>query len=222
MDNISSAKEMHMNVGKNKQVSIPMLNIPTVERDTSNIVSRSTRRIESQNKSSVSTSNRLNLLTSDNRYSLYTRSRDNSIKERKTSTRNEGNLSYLDDYEATFFSKKGINEFIVIFLFIFKPETGKARSKIRELAYRMGEYFLAIDLGCLLENKRKSQMDEVAKFTGHQTEIEEIESVLYNSKVNEDMKNDPSQAEALLTNIKKIVNFIFLIFRMKKKLMSKD
>lgn len=46
----------------------------------------------------------------------------------------------------------------------------------------MGEYFLAIDLGCLLEQKRKLQMEEVAKFTGQHDNNKEIESVMYNSR----------------------------------------
>ena len=69
----------------------------------------------------------------------------------------------------------------------------------------MGEYFLAIDLGCLLEHKRKSQMDEVAKFSGMQTKIEDLESVLYNSKVKEDMQTTTKKAEAVLSKISKFV-----------------
>lgn len=35
-----------------------------------------------------------------------------------------------------------------------------------DLGRKMGEHFLSLDLACLLENKRKKQLDEVARFTG--------------------------------------------------------
>lgn len=50
----------------------------------------------------------------------------------------------------------------------------------------MGEYFLSIDLGCLLENKRKNQLDEVAKFTGLQDEIKVIESLMLDTRFKKD------------------------------------
>lgn len=54
----------------------------------------------------------------------------------------------------------------------------------------MGEYFLSIDLGCLLEQKRKQQMDEVAKFSGQEDgELKDIESILYNSRIKTEEKN---------------------------------
>lgn len=54
------------------------------------------------------------------------------------------------------------------------------------LARKMGEYFLSIDLGCLLENKRKTQLDEVAKFTGLREDIPVIESIMLDSRFKKD------------------------------------
>lgn len=50
----------------------------------------------------------------------------------------------------------------------------------------MGEYFLSVDLGCLLENKRKHQLDEVAKFTGLRDDIPVIESIMLDSRFKKD------------------------------------
>jgi hypothetical protein len=54
------------------------------------------------------------------------------------------------------------------------------------LARKMGEYFLSVDLGCLLENKRKNQLDEVAKFTGLRDDIPVIESIMLDSRFKKD------------------------------------
>jgi hypothetical protein len=50
----------------------------------------------------------------------------------------------------------------------------------------MGEYFLSVDLGCLLENKRKNQLDEVAKFSGLREDIPMIESIMLDSHFKKD------------------------------------
>lgn len=54
------------------------------------------------------------------------------------------------------------------------------------LARKMGEYFLSVDLGCLLENKRKNQLDEVAKLTGLRDDIPVIESIMLDSRFKKD------------------------------------
>lgn len=50
----------------------------------------------------------------------------------------------------------------------------------------MGEYFLSVDLGCLLENKRKNQLDEIAKFTGMRDDLPMIESIMLDSRFKKD------------------------------------
>lgn len=54
----------------------------------------------------------------------------------------------------------------------------------------MGEYFLSVDLGCLLENKRKQQLDEVAKFSGLKEDIPMIESIMLDSRFKKDRELD--------------------------------
>ena len=61
----------------------------------------------------------------------------------------------------------------------------------------MGEYFLSIDLGCLLENKRKNQLDEVAKFTGLQDEIKVIESLMLDTRFKKDREYEVDEDDYL-------------------------
>ena len=92
----------------NQKVVIPMLNLPSMQKESSAIVSRSTRRLEFQ-KSSMSTSNRLTNMVSDNRTGGgYTRSRESSAKDRRIGGHFEGNMSYLDEHESIIMPRRGL------------------------------------------------------------------------------------------------------------------
>jgi hypothetical protein len=148
------------------KVTVPILNlsIATQAEAQPAVVSRSTRRNEMLNKSSVSTSNRAP------QGEVSGVSREPSIRgDRRVSLGvPDSNLSYLDYGEAPQPPKA--------------QPTESAREQLGVLARKMGEYFLSIDLGCLLENKRKSQLDEVAKLTGMKDEIKILESIMLDGR----------------------------------------
>ena len=50
----------------------------------------------------------------------------------------------------------------------------KAQDQMKSLAGQLGEYFLTVDLGCLLAQKRKRQLDQVAKMAV----FEEVDSIM--------------------------------------------
>ena len=156
--------------------NVPLLKLPiSIHKDSNpTIISRSTRRNELMNKSSVSTSNRINnQLSNENNHM----SREPSVRaERRISHSNEANMSYLDD---------GDGQVSQPTTFVNRNLAIAGRDNMNELARKMGEYFLSIDLGCLLENKRKNQLDEVAKLTGIKDEIKVIESIMLDSRVKE-------------------------------------
>jgi len=86
-------------IGRNNQIRIPILNIPSLQKETTYLISRSTRRLEFHNKSSMSTSNRLTNVITDP-IGGPGRSRESSANDKKNSTNYEGNLSYLDENES--------------------------------------------------------------------------------------------------------------------------
>lgn len=76
-----------------------------------------------------------------------------------------------------------------------------AKEQLENLAKKMGEYFLSNDLGCLVENKRKNQLDEVARLTGIKDEIKVLESIMLDSRAKRDRLAEWSQSKQLCVRI---------------------
>ena len=198
----NSFQEAHATVsnntsGPNKKVLVPMLNLPQSQHKESNpmIISRSTRRDEMNNRSSVSVSNRVSKPLSSggiggSRPETLNPSREPSMRDRKRSGRQEANLSYLDDAGEPSPTGK-LTEIADL------NKVTTAKEQLENLAKKMGEYFLSNDLGCLVENKRKNQLDEVAKLTGIKDEIKVLESIMLDSRAKRDRLAEWSQSKQL-------------------------
>ena len=130
----------------NKSVKIPTLNLPVTFNDNINTVSRSTRRADPY-KSVSTNSNRVS------NYGIGSISVDYGAKEKTFhKTFNESNMSILENDNSYVYddsTKVGAYQ--------------SAQEKMKTLANQLGEYCLTIDLGCLLAQKRKLQLDQVAK-----------------------------------------------------------
>lgn len=168
--------------GKEKPVRIKInpLKLPIFNEDGFRIISRSSRRNDQpQAMSHNSVSNRNPIGNAPGTISV-----DSSAKgpRRHSHQYSEAGMSHLDENESLIFEKNVVPDFC--------KKYKSASDTMRSLARKMGEYFLSIDLGCLLEQKRKQQMDDVAKFSGQEDgELKDIESILYNSRIKTEEKN---------------------------------
>lgn len=130
---------------QSKSVKIPILNLPASFNDNANTISRSTRRADPY-KSFSTNSNRIS------NYGIGSASMDYGAKDTTfQKNMNENNMSILDNENSYFYDdplKVGIYQ--------------SAQDRMKSLANQLGEYCLTIDLGCLLAQKRKLQLDQVA------------------------------------------------------------
>jgi len=130
---------------QSKSVKIPILNLPASFNDNVNTISRSTRRGDPY-KSFSTNSNRLS------NYGIGSNSIDFGAKDTTFQKNiNENNMSILDNEHSYIYDdplKVGVFH--------------SAQDKMKFLANQLGEYCLTIDLGCLLAQKRKLQLDQVA------------------------------------------------------------
>lgn len=136
-----------------KSVKIPILNLPASFNDGNvNTVSRSTRRADPY-KSFSTNSNRLS------NYGVGSSSIDYGAKDSTFQKQiNENNISILEN-ENSYMYEENLNK------------TGvyqSAQEKMKHLANQLGEFCLTIDLGCLLAQNRKLQLDRVAKVAVYQ------------------------------------------------------
>ena len=139
---------MTPNHASQKAIRVPILNLPSSYNENAAAVSRSTRRADPY-RSFSTYSNRLsnygvgsNSIDYGNRDSIY--------------HKNEGNHNMSLDNETSYFYDADN----------FKIATSMtAGERMKQLANQLGEYCLTIDLGCLLAQKRKSQLDKGAKIS---------------------------------------------------------
>ena len=139
-----------------KSIKIPILNLPTALIENVATISRSTRRAGDPYKSFTTNSNRF----SNN--GIGSSSIDSAIKEGPYNFNNNGhNISNYDADNSYIYEDN--NYKVVSYL--------SAQEKMKTLANQLGEYCLTIDLGCLLAQKRKLQLDQVASMTIFQGNI---------------------------------------------------
>ena len=139
-----------------KSIKIPILNLPSALTENITTISRSTRRAGDPYKSFTTNSNRF----SNN--GIGSSSIDSAIKEGPYNfNHNEHNISYYDAENSYLYEDN--NYKLVSYV--------SAQDKMKTLANQLGEYCLTIDLGCLLAQKRKLQLDQVASMTIFQGNI---------------------------------------------------
>ena len=139
-----------------KSIKIPILNLPTALIENAATISRSTRRAGDPYKSFTTNSNRF----SNN--GIGSSSIDSAIKEGPYNFNNNGhNISNYDADNSYIYEDN--NYKVVSYV--------SAQEKMKTLANQLGEYCLTIDLGCLLAQKRKLQLDQVASMTIFQGNI---------------------------------------------------
>lgn len=61
------------------------------------------------------------------------------------------------------------------------PQPKTATQQLKSIARRTGEYFLSIDMGCLLEQKRLKQIEKIGELGSQVRDLNEIESIIYQS-----------------------------------------
>jgi len=133
---------------QSKSVKIPILNLPANFNENVNTISRSSRRGDPY-KSFSTYSNRLS-------YGFGSNSIDYGAKDTTfQKNNNENNMSILDNEHSYIYDDP-------LKIGVFHT----AQEKMKYLANQLGEYCLTIDLGCLLAQKRKLQLDQVAHVAG--------------------------------------------------------
>jgi len=61
------------------------------------------------------------------------------------------------------------------------PQPKTATQQLKSIARKTGEYFLSIDLGCLLEQKRLKQIEKIGELGSKVKDLAEIQSIIYQS-----------------------------------------
>ena len=136
-------------------MKLPIKNFASSFHENMNIASRSNRRADAY-KSVNTNSNR------PSQYRLGSSSADSGGKENPFQ-KNENNISIVenDSYVQDGNLKMRVYR--------------SAKETMKSLANQLGEYCLSIDLGCLLAQKRKLQLDQVAKVAVFQGKLLSVE-----------------------------------------------
>jgi len=124
-----------------KGIKIPILCFPSSFNDKPNSVSRSTRRIESSKSQA-------------NNFGFGASSKDGELKDVISGAKNDDSLTDDNQHNSHMF-----DNFAKVGTFQTKQE------EMKSLASQLGEYCLIMDLGCILAQKRKLQLDKAAHMT---------------------------------------------------------
>ena len=144
-----------------KTMKIPILQIPNSVSENF-AVSRSTRRAD-PHRSFSTNSNRFSNMGSNSVDGKNAFAFKNGLTGMKEGSNADCNMSILDAENSYVFDEP----------IRFAPEISP-RERMKELASQLGEYCLTVDLGCLLIQKRKNQLDQVAKMAVFQGKLNSI------------------------------------------------
>ncbi|KAL4475130.1 hypothetical protein ABPG74_001826 [Tetrahymena malaccensis] len=149
--NSSEQSSFMFNSKNSKAPKIPPLNLPQTNSENIGTLTRSTRRADPF-KSFSTNSNRFS-----NSIDSGFKDQQNNFAQRQAvsfpKSINENNYSMIDGDNSYFFDDKDEKAI----------KSMSAMQKMSEIAQNLGEYNLTIDLGCLLAQRRKFQLDQVAK-----------------------------------------------------------